>query len=47
MIPQVRSFEPSFTNSTRLSGLILPAAARSLIFCKNIGAVMGKTSCSL
>ena len=28
MISQVRSFEPSFTNRTRLSGLILPAAAR-------------------
>ena len=41
MICQVLSLEPSLTNSTRLSGLILPAAERSLIFFKNIGAVMG------
>ena len=47
MISQVLSFDPSLTNSTRLSGLTLPAAARSVIFFRNSGAVMGSTSCSL
>ena len=40
-------YKRQFTNRTRLSGLILPAAVRSVSFCRNIGAVMGRTSCSL
>ena len=47
MIFQVASLEPSLTKSTRLSGEIFPAADRSLIFFKNMGAVMGRTFSSL
>lgn len=44
---QVSSRLPSFTNITRLSCVICPACARDFIFARNIGAVIGRTSCSL
>ena len=47
MSSQVLSREPSLTNSTRLLSLIMPFSVRLVIFCRNIGAVMGSTCSSL
>lgn len=47
MSSQVESREPSLTKSTRLLSLTRPFSASDWSFCKNIGAVMGRTFSSL